>query len=121
MSAVITSLPAQTRSENGEKLLKQLLECVQECQKRYGGKTELATEFDNCVVALCLSIEAVLLHGIKKKESQASTLKQVSEIVVNSLHIKGESPCKLLLFFFFHHFISERYIFKHFGCLSRNI
>jgi sorting nexin-29 len=96
MSAVIsTSLPSQTKPESADKLLKQLLECVQECQKRYGGKTELATEFDSCVVALCLTLEAVLLHGLRVKpqeNSQASALKQVSDIVTNSLHIGGENP-----------------------------
>lgn len=98
MSAVIsTSLPSQTKPESAEKLLKQLLECVQECQRRYGGKTELATEFDSCVVALCLTLEAVLLNGLRAKAQespQTSTLKQVSDIVANSLHIGNESPCK---------------------------
>ncbi|RZC38128.1 sorting nexin-29, partial [Asbolus verrucosus] len=96
MSAVIsTSLPSQVKPESSDKLLKQLLECVQECQKRYGGKTELATEFDSCVVALCLTLEAVLLHGIRTKPQdnpQTSALKQVSDIVTNSFHIGAFWP-----------------------------
>lgn len=100
MSAIIPTSQVNSKQENAHKLLKQLLECVQDCQKRYGGKTELATEFDSCVVGLCLTLEAVLLHGVKSKvqeNSQNSTLKQVSDIVTSSLHLGGENPCK---FFF---------------------
>ncbi|XP_008198522.1 sorting nexin-29 isoform X2 [Tribolium castaneum] len=88
MSAVISpNIANQPKSETADKLLRQLLECVQECQKRYGGKTELATEFDSCVVALCLTLEAVLLHGIRVNP-QGSALKQVA----SSLHLGGENP-----------------------------
>ncbi|XP_019874648.2 sorting nexin-29 [Aethina tumida] len=83
---------SQKTTQDAGHLLQQLLECVQDCQKRYGGKTELATEFDSCVAGLCLSLEAVLLHGLRNKcvEPQ-SALKQVSEIVVNTLHIGNEA------------------------------
>lgn len=86
------------KSNAPENLLNQLLECIQNCQKRYGGKTELATEFDSCVAALCLSLEAIFLHGLRTKclqsVEQPSTLKQVSEIVANSFSINNEKPCK---------------------------
>lgn len=104
MSAVttISNRPVNHREES-QKLLTQLLECVQRCQKRYGGKTELATEFDNCVASLCLTLEAVFLHGLRSKplEAQSSSLKQVSEIISNSLNIGNETPCELLHFFLF--------------------
>lgn len=102
MSTIILTSQVHTNEENAHKLLKQLLECVQDCQKRYGGKTELATEFDSCVVGLCLTLEAVLLHGVKSKvqdNSQNSALKQVSDIVTSSLHLGGENPCKLFYYF----------------------
>ncbi|KAJ8932768.1 hypothetical protein NQ314_014470 [Rhamnusium bicolor] len=97
MSAVITpSVIKSNKTEDAERLLNQLLECVQECQKRYGGKTELATEFDSCVAGLCLSLEAVFLHGLRTKPctnaDQTSALKQVSDIVTQSLNIANESP-----------------------------
>ncbi|XP_030750576.1 sorting nexin-29 isoform X2 [Sitophilus oryzae] len=95
MSAVsLSSGSSQSRQENLDKLLKQLLECIQQSQKRYGGKNELATEFDSCVAGLCLCLEAVFLHGVRAKPqiSQVnSTLKQVSDIVVQSLHIGQDS------------------------------
>lgn len=98
MSAVIPTTFTQNRREDSSKLLNQLLECVQDCQKRFGGKTELATEFDSCVAALCLTLEAVFLHGLRIKPhdiQQLTTLQQVSEIVSNSLHLGNDSPCNV--------------------------
>ncbi|KAF7273900.1 hypothetical protein GWI33_013417 [Rhynchophorus ferrugineus] len=96
MSTVILSAGAYSRPENPETLLKQLLECVQKCQKRYGGKNELATEFDACVAGLCVCLEAIFLHGLRNKpqiqsNQVNSTLKQVSDIVAQSLHIGQDS------------------------------
>lgn len=85
------------KKEEPDKLLNQLLECVQNCQRRFGGKTELATEFETCVAALCLTLEAVFSHGLRGRPlqtQQPSKLKEVSEIVSSSLHLGGESPCK---------------------------
>ncbi|XP_050512824.1 sorting nexin-29 isoform X1 [Diabrotica virgifera virgifera] len=95
MSVSITTLPVQQKSEEAEKLLKQLLECVQDCQKRFGGKTELATEFECCVAGLCVTLEAVLNFGLKHKSpnsQNSSTIKQVSEIVANTLNIGNDTP-----------------------------
>lgn len=66
---------------------------------RYGGKNELATEFDSCVAGLCVCLEAVFLHGLRAKPltSQTpvnTTLKQVSDIVAHSLNIRQENICK---------------------------
>lgn len=48
MSAIITNhLPSSNKNTEGSKsLLKELIGIVKECQTRYGGKTELATEDD---------------------------------------------------------------------------
>lgn len=84
--------------KEADKLLTILLSYVKECQKRYGGKTELATEFDNCVAGLCSSLEKVLSHGLRTKPNQENnqnfSLKQMSDIVSNSLNFNSESPCK---------------------------
>lgn len=102
MSEVTVSFSQYIKKFNEpDTLLKQLLECVQDCQKRYGGRTELATEFDSCVAGLCLSLEAIFLHGLRTKSlhsvEQPSTLKQVTEIVTNSLSSSNENPCKYSL------------------------
>lgn len=92
MSVAVTTPPLTQKSNNAEQLLKQLLECVQDCQKRFGGKTELATEFESCVAGLCITLETVLLFGLKHNLNQSSAIKQVSEIVANTLNIGNESP-----------------------------
>ncbi|XP_074026375.1 sorting nexin-29 [Leptinotarsa decemlineata] len=93
MSAIDTS-PKTQKPNEADKLLKQLLECVQECQKRFGGKTELATEFDSCVAAICVCLESVFLHGLRSKplstSDQNSSLRQVSDILVHTLNIGNE-------------------------------
>lgn len=100
MSAV-----ADTATSESQKLLSQLLQSVQDCQKRFGGRTELATEYDTCVMNLCSNLESVLSHGLRNKPldvQQVLSLKQVSDMVSNSLHIGNDNPSKhliLLLFF----------------------
>lgn len=47
MSAIINHLPNSNRNvDTSKSLLKDLIGTVKECQTRYGGKTELATEDD---------------------------------------------------------------------------
>lgn len=97
MSTIIPINNSQTTDHQKEAdlLLTKLLNFVKECQKRYGGKTELATEFDNCVAGLCSSLEQVFCHGLRTKPqdpNQNSTLKQMSNIVSNSLHLNNELP-----------------------------
>lgn len=95
MSAAISTTAHQTttKRDQSNQILNQLLDCVQRCQKRYGGKAELATEFDSCVSGLCANLEAVLLHGLKAlPHENQSALKQV---VVNI--IGNDSYCEYCL------------------------
>lgn len=48
-----------------ERLQKNLLNSVKQCQKRYGSSSEIATESDHEVANLCQCIEAILSHGLK--------------------------------------------------------
>lgn len=97
-------------SAESEKNFKQLLEHIQHCQRRYGGKTELATELDSCIVGLCSSLESVFLHGLKNKPlyfaEQHSTLKHVSAIVANSFGTGNNE-------------VISKYLLKHFCCIIR--
>lgn len=98
MSAIINSTQASqacTEKDSSGKLLSTLLDYVKQCQVKYGGKTELATEFDHCVAGLCCALEAVLSHGLRTKpqdELHGSALKQVSDIVSSSLSFNNETP-----------------------------
>lgn len=67
-----------------ERLQKNLLNSVKQCQKRFGSSPEIATESDQEVASLCQCLEAVLSHGLKSvnAEDKSSLLKrQVSKIV----------------------------------------
>lgn len=97
MSAIIPVTKNLNQVDDSKKLLNQLLECVQKCQKRFGGKTELATEFDSSVAGLCLTLEAVFSHGLRNKpqERDVSTIRHVTDIVT-SLSFSSDNLSKLL-------------------------
>ncbi|XP_074647964.1 sorting nexin-29-like isoform X2 [Tubulanus polymorphus] len=79
-------------------LLNRLLDAVKQCQVRFGGKKELATDADSRVVCLCNYWEAVLQHGIKHTGAGGkalSTLKQVTE-KAGLANIPGVSDIKNL-------------------------
>ncbi|XP_049867283.1 sorting nexin-29-like isoform X2 [Pectinophora gossypiella] len=60
------------RLENGKQVLQELLICVQNCQNRFGGKAELATEDDIRIVNLCEKWEKALSHGIRTNLSSSA-------------------------------------------------
>jgi hypothetical protein len=47
-------------------LIKRVSFPLHKCEVRFGGRTELATEFDKRVTQLCESFEHAFLHGIKQ-------------------------------------------------------
>ncbi|XP_073972147.1 sorting nexin-29-like isoform X2 [Rhodnius prolixus] len=67
-----------------ENLQSQLLSSVKNCQTRFGGKTEIATELDLFVGTLCNSLELVLSHGLKIIEKKNSAIKHVTELVLGT-------------------------------------
>jgi len=76
------------------------------CQLRFGGKRELATEMDSRVCILCLKLEAIFMHGLKKKPLLNSPTSQ-SSILSGTLQLNSIINLKLELFLF--HFISIQY------------
>lgn len=56
-----------------------LITIVKQCQQKYGGKTELATEQDELIVKLCDAWEEAVSYGLKSP--QFSVLKNVQEMV----------------------------------------
>ncbi|XP_052779729.1 sorting nexin-29-like [Mya arenaria] len=63
-----------------QSLQTRLLDAVKQCQVRFGGRTELATETDSRVSCLCSAWESVLLHGLRGETKTLAALKQVTEI-----------------------------------------
>lgn len=52
-----------------QQILDQLLDSVKNCQIRYGGKSELATENEPIIAQLASKLEAVFNHGLKTQSS----------------------------------------------------
>jgi sorting nexin-29 len=67
----------EQQESDRQRLLSALLNAVKACQTRFGGRSQLATESEPCVAALCASLEAVLWHGLRPKPASAhnSTLR----------------------------------------------
>lgn len=61
---------SDTKRQN---LLERLLDAVKQCQIRFGGRKEIATDSDSRVICLCAQFEAVLQHGLKKSRGLALT------------------------------------------------
>ncbi|XP_064415091.1 sorting nexin-29 isoform X1 [Latimeria chalumnae] len=54
-------------------LLERLLDAVKQCQIRFGGRKEIASDSDSRVICLCAQFEAVLQHGLKRSKGLALT------------------------------------------------
>lgn len=74
----ISATDAKRHELERKTLSDELLAVVKECQKKYGSKTELATENDPRIVLLCDTWERVLTHGLK---SNSSVLKNVTDLM----------------------------------------
>ncbi|CAK1552091.1 unnamed protein product [Leptosia nina] len=53
------------RRETAKQCLRELIICIENCQCRFGGKSELATEDDIRIAHLCEKWEKVLSHGLR--------------------------------------------------------
>ncbi|KAK7918686.1 hypothetical protein WMY93_009970 [Mugilogobius chulae] len=53
-------------------LLERLLDAVKQCQIRFGGRKEIATDSDSRVICLCAQFESVLQHGLRKSRDWPS-------------------------------------------------
>ncbi|XP_053392821.1 sorting nexin-29-like isoform X2 [Mercenaria mercenaria] len=67
-------------AQEKQSLQTRLLDAVKQCQVRFGGRTELATDTDARVSCLCAAWESVLQHGMKGETKAIAALKQVTEM-----------------------------------------
>uniref|UniRef100_A0A669AXV2 Sorting nexin 29 n=1 Tax=Oreochromis niloticus TaxID=8128 RepID=A0A669AXV2_ORENI len=70
MGNLICTQQTDTKRQN---LLERLLDAVKQCQIRFGGRKEIATDSDSRVICLCAQFEAVLQHGLRKSRGLALT------------------------------------------------
>nr|XP_040132999.1 sorting nexin-29 isoform X2 [Ictidomys tridecemlineatus] len=69
-------------SQNNDKrqfLLERLLDAVKQCQIRFGGRKEIASDSDSRVTCLCAQLEAVLQHGLKRSRGLALTAAAIKQ------------------------------------------
>eukprot|EP00117_Sycon_ciliatum_P030731 scpid49497/ scgid24169/ Sorting nexin-29 len=64
-----------------QRLLERLLEAVKQCQVRFGGRSEVATDSDSRVSCLCTQLEAVFQHGLKRNRKLLNLKKPESDPV----------------------------------------
>uniref|UniRef100_A0A4W4F8N6 Sorting nexin 29 n=1 Tax=Electrophorus electricus TaxID=8005 RepID=A0A4W4F8N6_ELEEL len=60
-------------------LLERLLDAVKQCQIRFGGRKEIASDSDSRVICLCAQFEAVLHHGLRKSRGLALTAAAIKQ------------------------------------------
>ncbi|XP_057681536.1 sorting nexin-29 isoform X2 [Corythoichthys intestinalis] len=79
-----------------QNLLERLLDAVKQCQIRFGGRKEIATDSDSRVICLCAQFEAVLQHGLRKSSGLALTAAALKQVAGFSSKTEAE-----LTFWFF--------------------
>ncbi|XP_063225758.1 sorting nexin-29 [Bacillus rossius redtenbacheri] len=119
MSAVVPggAGPDAAHYELRQRLLAELLDAVKQCQIRFGGRTELATDADPRVAVLCARLELALAHGLRPRplSKGGSALRQVTEIVSSSLHLgRGSGADQQVFWHYVHEHLTrheiERYL-----------
>ncbi|XP_034717337.1 sorting nexin-29 [Etheostoma cragini] len=71
-------------------LLERLLDAVKQCQIRFGGRKEIATDSDSRVICLCAQFETVLQHGLRKSRGLALTAAALKQAAGFSTKTEGE-------------------------------
>ncbi|XP_039644143.1 sorting nexin-29 isoform X2 [Perca fluviatilis] len=71
-------------------LLERLLDAVKQCQIRFGGRKEIATDSDSRVICLCAQFEVVLQHGLRKSRGLALTAAALKQAAGFSTKTEGE-------------------------------
>uniref|UniRef100_A0A9L0TH86 Sorting nexin 29 n=1 Tax=Equus caballus TaxID=9796 RepID=A0A9L0TH86_HORSE len=85
---------SQNNDTKRQFLLERLLDAVKQCQIRFGGRKEIASDSDSRVTCLCAQFEAVLQHGLKRSRGLALTaaaLKQAAGFASKTETVLGFS------------------------------
>nr|XP_013795690.1 PREDICTED: sorting nexin-29 [Apteryx mantelli mantelli] len=70
---------SQSNDTKRQFLLERLLDAVKQCQIRFGGRKEIASDSDSRVTCLCAQFEAVLQHGLKRSRGLALTAAAIKQ------------------------------------------
>ncbi|KAM9372567.1 sorting nexin-29 [Phaethornis superciliosus] len=75
-------IPVNCSQNNDTKrqfLLERLLDAVKQCQIRFGGRKEIASDSDSRVTCLCAQFEAVFQHGLRRSRGLALTAAAIKQ------------------------------------------
>ncbi|XP_072916589.1 sorting nexin-29 isoform X1 [Hemitrygon akajei] len=67
------------QNEKRQSLLERLLDAVKQCQIRFGGRKEIASDADSRVICLCAQFETVLQHGLRRSKGLALTAAAIKQ------------------------------------------
>uniref|UniRef100_A0A8D2QRN4 Sorting nexin 29 n=1 Tax=Zosterops lateralis melanops TaxID=1220523 RepID=A0A8D2QRN4_ZOSLA len=70
---------SQTNDTKRQFLLERLLDAVKQCQIRFGGRKEIASDSDSRVTCLCAQFEAVFQHGLRRSRGLALTAAAIKQ------------------------------------------
>uniref|UniRef100_A0A665TWP8 Sorting nexin 29 n=1 Tax=Echeneis naucrates TaxID=173247 RepID=A0A665TWP8_ECHNA len=84
------SAGTQQSDTKRQHLLERLLDAVKQCQIRFGGRKEIATDSDSRVICLCAQFEAVLQHGLRKSRGLALTAAALKQAAGFSSKVEAE-------------------------------
>uniref|UniRef100_A0A5F8G5F5 Sorting nexin 29 n=1 Tax=Monodelphis domestica TaxID=13616 RepID=A0A5F8G5F5_MONDO len=70
---------SQSNDTKRQFLLGRLLDAVKQCQIRFGGRKEIASDSDSRVTCLCAQFESVLQHGLKRSRGLALTAAAIKQ------------------------------------------
>ncbi|XP_047015374.1 sorting nexin-29 isoform X2 [Ictalurus punctatus] len=73
-----------------QNLLERLLDAVKQCQIRFGGRKEIASDSDSRVICLCAQFEAVLQHGLRKSRGLALTAAAIKQVAGFTSKTEGD-------------------------------
>ncbi|MGH0130125.1 UNVERIFIED_CONTAM: hypothetical protein FKN15_041176 [Acipenser sinensis] len=79
-AAEAPALGTQQNDAKRQHLLERLLDAVKQCQIRFGGRKEIASDSDSRVICLCAQFEAVLLHGLRRSRGLALTAAAIKQV-----------------------------------------
>uniref|UniRef100_A0A670Y504 Sorting nexin 29 n=1 Tax=Pseudonaja textilis TaxID=8673 RepID=A0A670Y504_PSETE len=84
-------LGLQNSAARRQFLLERLLDAVKQCQIRFGGRKEIASDSDSRVTCLCAQFESVLQHGLKRTRGLALTAAAIKQVTGFSSKTEMES------------------------------
>uniref|UniRef100_A0A4W3HTR3 Sorting nexin 29 n=1 Tax=Callorhinchus milii TaxID=7868 RepID=A0A4W3HTR3_CALMI len=70
---------SQHNGNRRQYLLERLLDAVKQCQIRFGGRKEIASDTDSRVICLCAQFETVLQHGLRRSRGLALTAAAIKQ------------------------------------------